>query len=291
MAFKNKLISISTSSVSDKKAGRENMGGRLLCGAVILWFSLLVLFPLTGIIRETIRNGLSIFISTLNNPSSLYAFWLTLLITFVAVVLNTILGTIMAVVFAQQNFKGKLFLESVVDLPFAVSPVVTGFMFIILFGPNGWIGNWFETMDIKIIYALPGMMLVTLFVTLPFVTREILPVLRDIGKDQGEAATTLGASKWQTFRRVTLPAIKWGLVYGITLTISRSIGEFGAVLVVSGSIINQTQTATLRIHDQFTDFNYAGAFSAALILALFSFFILTFLQYLYKKREVKQKNV
>jgi len=285
MVLENKLNSISTTSVSDRKPGRESMGRRLLCGAVILWFSLLVLLPLSGIIRETIRNGFSIFISSLGSPSSLHAFWLTLLITAAAVVLNTILGTVLAIVFARQDFKGKLLLESVVDLPFAVSPVVAGFMFIILFGPKGWIGSWFDAMNIKIIYALPGMMLATLFVTLPFVTREILPVLRSSGKDQEEAAAALGASKWQIFRYVTLPAIKWGLAYGVTLTIARSLGEFGAVLVVSGSIIDKTQTATLRIHDQFTDFNYAGAFSAALILALVSFIILTFIQRLYKKKE------
>jgi sulfate transport system permease protein len=276
--------------VSDKKISREKLGQWLLIAAVLLWFSLLILFPLAGIIKETIRNGLSIFISSLSSSSSLHAFWLTLLTTVFAVVLNTILGTIMALVFARQNFKGKLFLESLIDLPFAVSPVVAGFMFIILFGPNGWLGNWFAAVNIKIIYALPGMMIATLFVTLPFVSREILPILRGFGKDQEEAAVTLGASKWLTFLKVTLPTIKWGLVYGITLTIARSIGEFGAVLVVSGSIINKTQTATLRIHDQFTDFNYAGAFSAALVLAVFSFFILTVIQFLYKKKEANRGN-
>jgi len=269
-----------------KWISRETMGRWLLVGAVLLWFSLLVLFPLWGIVEETVKKGVTIFISNINTPSSLHAFWLTLVITLFAVVLNTILGTILAVVFARQTFKGKLFMESLIDLPFAVSPVVAGLMFIILFGPNGWIGSWFNAMNIKIIYALPGMMIATLFVTLPFVVREILPVLREFGREQEEAAATLGASRWNTFWRVTLPSIKWGLAYGITLTIARSIGEFGAVLVVSGSIINKTQTATLRIHDQFTDFNYTGAFSAALVLAILSFIILNFIQYLYQKKEV-----
>jgi sulfate transport system permease protein len=269
-----------------KRISREILGRWFLIGAVLLWFSLLILLPLWGIIEETVKKGLAIFISNISTPSSLHAFWLTLVITLFAVVLNTILGTILAVVFARQKFKGKLFMESLIDLPFAVSPVVAGLMFIILFGPNGWIGSWFNAMNIKIIYALPGMMIATLFVTLPFVVREILPVLREFGREQEEAAATLGASRWQTFWRVTLPSIKWGLAYGITLTIARSIGEFGAVLVVSGSIINKTQTATLRIHDQFTDFNYAGAFSAALVLAILSFIILNFIQYLYQKKEV-----
>ena len=157
-------------------------------------------------------------------------------------------------------------------------------MFIILFGPHGWIGSWFEMHHIKIVYAFPGMLIATLFVTLPFVAREVIPVLKEFGLKQEEAAYVLGASKWQTFWKVTLPSIKWGLVYGVTLTMARAIGEFGAVLVVSGSIINKTQTATLHIHQEFTDFNYAGAFSAAIILALTSFIILTSLQYIYRKK-------
>ena len=209
---------------------------------------------------------------------------MTLIITFIAVTINTVVGTILAIVLSRHEFKGKLLLESLIDLPFAVSPVVAGVMFIILFGPEGWIGSWFESMNIKIIYALPGMIIATLFVTLPFVVREVTPVLREFGRDQEECAAILGASGWQTFWRVTLPSIKWGLAYGITLTIARSIGEFGAVLVVSGSIINKTQTATLYIHDQFTDFNYAGAFAAALILAAISFVVLNAIQFVYKRR-------
>lgn len=264
---------------------RANIGKWLLIVFVLLWFFLLVLFPLWGIIKETIKGGLAIFITSLSTPTSFHAFLLTLIITTVSVLINTVVGIILAVTFSRHNFKGKLFMESLIDLPFAVSPVVAGFMFIILFGPTGWIGSWFESVNIKIIYALPGMIIATLFVTLPFVAREILPILREFGREQEEAAATLGASGWQTFCLVTLPSIKWGLTYGVTLTIARSIGEFGAVLVVSGSIINKTQTATLHIHDQFTDFNYAGAFSASLVLAIFSFVILSLIQYLYKKEE------
>lgn len=282
----NKPFTIDVLSFWQQKIKRKHLGQRILTSLVLLWFSFLILLPLYGIIKETAKNGLSVFIESLNNPTSLRAFWLTFIITVVAVILNTLFGVIMALVFAQQHFKGKLLLESLVDLPFAVSPVVAGFMFIMLFGPNGWLGSWFAAHHIRIVYALPGMMIATMFVTLPFVAREILPILREFGKEQEEAAATLGASRWQTFFYVTLPSIKWGLTYGITLTISRSIGEFGAVLVVSGSIINQTQTATLLIHDQFTDLNYAGAFSAALVLAVFSFLILTIIQYIYKKKEV-----
>jgi len=264
--------------------GRHRIGKWILLSFVLLWFCVLILIPLSGIIKETFSQGIEAVINSLATPASLHAFWLTILITTSAVILNTLFGTILAIVLARKNFKGKLALESFIDLPFAVSPVVAGFMFIILFGSKGWIGSWFSSMNIKIIYAFPGMLIATLFVTLPFVAREVLPVLREFGPEQEETASTLGASQWQTFWRVTLPSIKWGLAYGITLTIARSIGEFGAVLVVSGSIINKTQTATLRIHDQFTDFNYAGAFSAALLLAAASFFLLNFIHYIYKKK-------
>lgn len=263
---------------------RHRIGKWMLLSSVLMWFFVLILTPLLGIIKETFNQGIEAVKNSLATPASVHAFWLTLVITISVVILNTLFGTILAVVLARQNFKGKLTLESLLDLPFAVSPVVAGFMFIILFGPKGWIGSWFSSMNIKIIYAFPGMLIATLFVTLPFVAREVLPVLREFGLEQEEAASTLGASQWQAFWKVTLPSIKWGLAYGVTLTIARSIGEFGAVLVVSGSIINKTQTATLHIHDQFTDFNYAGAFSAALLLAAASFLLLNFIQFLYKKK-------
>jgi len=272
-------------SIRSRKFKRDKIVRWTLTGFVLLWFLILILFPIIGIIIEALKNGLNVFYSSLTTPEALHAFWLTILTTVAAVLINTFLGVILAIVFARQNFKGKLLLESILDLPFAISPVVAGFMFVVLFGPNGWIGKWFESMDIKIVYALPGMMIATIFVTIPFTAREILPILREFGRDEEEAAAILGASKWQTFRKVTLPSIKWGLAYGITLTIARSIGEFGAIMVVSGSIINQTQTATLFIHAQYTDFNYAGAFSAALVLAIASFVILIFIQLLYKKKE------
>jgi sulfate transport system permease protein len=167
-----------------KHYGNKKVGQWIITALVLAWFFVLVFFPLFGIVKETAAYGLKAFIASLISPASLHAFWLTLLLTVVAVVLNTILGVVMAIMFARHHFKGKLLLETVLDLPFAVSPVVAGVMLIILFGPNGWIGNWFESMNIKIIYALPGMMLATIFVTIPFVTREILPVLREFGREQ-----------------------------------------------------------------------------------------------------------
>ncbi|MGE5341095.1 MAG: sulfate ABC transporter permease [Candidatus Omnitrophota bacterium] len=277
-------------AIRAQKSAREKILRGLLVGGVLTWFGVLILFPIYGIVTEALKNGLSVFFSSLTTPEALHAFWLTALTTIVAVVINTFLGVIMAIVFSRQDFKGKLFMESLLDLPFAISPVVAGFMFVVLFGPNGWIGKLFESANIKIVYALPGMMIATVFVTLPFTAREIIPILREFGRDEEEAAATLGASPWKTFRSVTLPSIKWGLAYGITLTIARSIGEFGAVMVVSGSIINHTQTATLFIHAQYTDFNYAGAFAAALVLAILSFVILIFIQLFYKKKEAERAN-
>ena len=284
MIARHKSSLIDVNSLRQKQTIRENIVKWLLIIFVLLWFFILILFPLWGIIKETIKNGLATFVASINSPASLHSFWLTFIITLLAVIINTVVGVVLAIVFARSHFRGKLLMESLIDLPFAVSPVVAGFMFIILFGPRGWIGSWFESVNIKIIYALPGMIIATLFVTFPFVVREILPTLREFGREPEEAAATLGADGWQAFWLVTLPSIKWGLTYGITLTIARSIGEFGAVLVVSGAIINKTQTATLHIHDQFTDLNYAGAFSAALVLAIFSFVILSLIQYIYKKR-------
>lgn len=263
--------------------------GAVLTLGVLLWVFFLILFPFLGILRETAREGWRAAFLTLGTPEALHAFRLTFSITLWAVVLNTLGGTLLAWVLARQKFRGRLWLESLVDLPFAVSPVVAGFMFILLFGPRGWLGPWFESQGIKVVYAFPGMVLATLFVTLPFVAKEILPVLREVGTDQEEAALTLGASPVQVFFRITLPSIRWGLLYGVVLTIARSLGEFGAVLVVSGSIINSTETATVYIHDRFTDFQYAGAFAASLVLAAVSFLVLFIMQSLLKRRSQEER--
>ena len=265
---------------------QHRFGKNILIAAVVTWFFFMILMPFFGIIREAFRDGLDVFVATITAPESTHSFVLTLWITLATIVINTVFGIILAITLVKQRFRGRLFTEGLLDLPFAVSPVVAGFMFILLFGPRGWIGRWFDAGGIKIVYALPGMLIVTLFVTLPFVAREIIPVLKEFGLQQEESAYVLGASKWQTFWKVTLPSVKWGLAYGVTLTIARSIGEFGAVLVVSGSIINKTQTATLHIHQQFTDYNYVGAFSAAIMLAVISFFILTTMQLLYRRKGV-----
>jgi len=169
-------------------------------------------------------------------------------------------------------------------VPLAVSPVVGGLMFLLLFGPKGLVGPWFEAHGVKVAFALPGMTLATIFVSLPFVTRELVPVLVETGVEQEEAGATLGASRWQIFWRITLPQIKWGLIYGMTLTAARSLGEFGAVMVISGNIIRKTQTITLHVNQELADFHYQGAFSASVVLALFSFGAIMLVQHLYRHK-------
>jgi sulfate transport system permease protein len=259
-------------------------GKRLFLSAVLAWFSFLVLFPVVEMILGAFRNGFVPFLTALQTPAARHAFWLTFWISVISVLVNTFFGLILALVLAQQDFRGKALVNGLVDLPLAVSPVVAGFMFIILFGKNGWLGHWFEQGGIQIVFAVPGMILATIFVSLPFVVREVVPVLKECGLEQEEAARTLGASRWHTFWRVTLPSIRWGLAYGITLTTARSLGEFGAVLVLSGSIIGSTQTATLHVHQEFNDFHFQGAFSASLVLAVVSFSLLIIMELLKKKQ-------
>ncbi|MCX6640438.1 MAG: sulfate ABC transporter permease subunit [bacterium] len=263
---------------------RPPWGKRLLMTGTLGWFGILVLFPVAALLVEGLGSGPQAFINGLKGEAAAKAFNLTLWTTLLAVVINTLMGLLLAILLVRHKFPGKTLFDGIVDLPFAVSPVVTGFMFIVLFGPQGFLGRWFEAGGMKIVFAVPGIVLVTLFVTLPFVTREVVPVLREMGREPEEVAYTLGASKWLTFWKVTLPTIRWGLIYGVTLTIARALGEFGAVLVVSGNIIKRTQTATLHIHQEFTDFNYQGAFSASIVLGGISF-VLLLLTELWKRKQ------
>jgi sulfate transport system permease protein len=249
--------------------------GKWLLNAVVLGsFALLILVPAVALVRQVLAGGWRPFALVLATPEVQRAFGLTLGITAVATVLNTIFGVGLALVLVRQRFWGRSLADGLVDLPFAVSPVVAGLMLVILYGPEGWLGRGIEAAGYRVIYAVPGMVLATMFVTLPFVVREVVPVLREFGTDQVEAAYTLGAGRLQTFWRVTLPLIRWGLAYGVTLTVARSLGEFGALLVVSGNLIGHTQTATLYIHDGIESFQTEGAYAASLILASISFALL-----------------
>jgi sulfate/thiosulfate transport system permease protein len=252
---------------------------RVLIAIVWMYFAVLLIGPIAYLCREALKDGLAAFLTELARPEAVQGFVLTAEITAIVLVVNLVFGTMMALVLTRERFPGRTLLNGLIDLPFAVSPVIAGFMLILLFGPDTVFGSFFETLGIKVLFALPGMILATLFVTFPFVVRELTPILLMIGTDSEEAAKTLGASPWQTFIKVTLPAIRWGLIYGATLTVARAIGEFGAVLVVSGNILRSTQTATLHIYQSYVDFNYTGAYAVAVTLLIASFLILVLLEF------------
>ena len=204
-------------------------------------------------------------------PNAVHAFWLSIEIVLIAVPLNTAFGIGIALLLERGRFKGKALLGMLIDLPFAISPVVVGLALILAYGKTGWFGNWLTGHGIQIIFSVPGMVLATAIVSLPFVARETMPVLRELGVDSEQAAATLGANPWQAFWRVTLPAIRWGVVYGVVLTTARALGEFGAVSVVSGRIEGQTQTLPLYVQASFENFNTTGAYAASIVLALLAF--------------------
>jgi sulfate transport system permease protein len=245
----------------------------------------LILVPALALVRGALSGGLKTFMGALASAEARQAFGLTLGITAGATLVNTLFGLLLAIVLVRHAFWGKTLIDGLVDLPFAVSPIIAGLMLIIVYGAQGWIGRWLEPLEIQVVYAWPGMLLATIFVTLPFVVREVVPVLREFGVDQEEVAYTLGAGRWRTFWRVTLPSIRWGLAYGVTLTVARSLGEFGALLVVSGNILGRTQTATLYVHDGIESFNTAGAYAASVLLAGVSFVMLIGMELLRKRVE------
>lgn len=255
----------------------------LLIGSVWGYFLVLLIGPLLYLVAQSFSDGVAAFWTEITRPEAVHGFLLTGRITLLVLLVNVVFGTITALVLVRQRFLGRTFLSGLIDLPFAVSPVITGFMLILLFGPDTLLGLFFGTLDVKILFAFPAMVLATLFVTFPFVVRELTPLLQTIGTEGEEAARTLGANEWQVFYKVTLPALRWGLVYGATLTTARAIGEFGAVLVVSGNVIHQTQTATLHVYQEHQNYNEPGAFAASLVLAGLSFAILLLSEFLRRK--------
>jgi sulfate/thiosulfate transport system permease protein len=256
-------------------------GGRRVNLPVILvlgYTILLLLAPLLAISWGALSSGLDASWQAITSPDALHALQLTLILALLASALNAVFGLCAAWVLVRDQFRGRAFLNALVDLPFAISPVIAGLMIILLFGRQGWLEALPEALGFRVVFALPGMLLATVFVSLPFVIREVMPVLRHLGTEQEEAAYTLGASGWQAFWHVTLPAIRWGLLYGVSLTFARALGEFGAVLVVSGGVSGMTETATLFIFRSMDDRNYTAAYSMALVLALISFCALVLIE-------------
>jgi len=254
--------------------------------AALGYLAALLAFPVGLVFWRTFEDGLGPVWNAATNPEALHALWLTVLIALIAVPANTIFGVICALVIVRDRFRGKTLLDALVDLPFALSPVVIGLALYLVYARTGWFGGWLVDHGINVIFALPGMILATIFVSLPFVVRETVPVLREIGTEQEEAAWTLGASPLTAFFRVTLPAIRWGVTYGIVLTTARAIGEFGAVSIVSGSIAGRTETLTLHVQQRFQGFDLTGAYTASVELALLALITLLFMTLLRKETPV-----
>jgi sulfate transport system permease protein len=256
----------------------------------LLYVGILVIAPLIGIAWAAFSAGWSTILSTLKQPDVLHAFYLTGVITVITVIVTSVFGVIVALVIARDRFPGRALMSALVDLPLAVSPVIVGLMAVVLFGLGGWFEPWFTSHGIRILFAVPSMVIVTIFICIPFVIREVIPVLQEVGVTEEEAARTLGASSFQTFFRVTLKNIRWGLLYGIALTTARSIGEIGAVLVVSGQITGQTETATLYVLRAFDQFQDAQGYVVALTLALVSIVLLVLIEIFKRRQERMQRT-
>lgn len=257
------------SSVQKRISTQESPGVTLLLIAIALGYLLLFLgIPLIAVFYEALHKGWDLYWEALKEENALAAIKLTLITAAIAVPANLVFGVAAAWAIAKFEFKGKSALITLIDLPFAVSPVVSGLIYVLLFGAQGWFGPWLQAHDIKLIFAVPGIVLATIFVTFPFIARELIPLMQAQGKEEEEAAISLGASGWQTFFRVTLPNIKWGLLYGVILCNARAMGEFGAVSVVSGHIRGLTNTMPLHVEILYNEYNFVAAFAVASLLAL-----------------------
>ena len=239
-----------------------------LISIALLFVLLFLVLPLAAVFTEALRKGFGAYLAALQEPDAWSAIQLTLLTAAIAVPLNLVFGVAAAWAIAKYEFRGKAFLTTLVDLPFSVSPVVAGLMYVLIFGAQGWFGPWLQAHDIKIIFAVPGMVLATVFVTFPFIARELIPLMQAQGNDEEQAAIVLGATGWQTFWYVTLPNIKWGLIYGVILCNARAMGEFGAVSVVSGHIRGQTNTLPLHVEILYNEYQSVAAFAVASLLAI-----------------------
>ncbi|MGB2682816.1 MAG: sulfate ABC transporter permease subunit CysW [Candidatus Competibacter sp.] len=261
----------------------------LLLAAALLFLLLFLVIPLAAVFYEAFRKGAGVYWAAIADPYALEAIRLTLLAAACAVPLNMLFGLAAAWAIAKFEFRGKSVLVTLIDLPFAVSPVIAGLLFVLLFGAQGWFGPWLQERDLKIIFAVPGIVLATLFVTVPFIARELIPLMQAQGSEQEEAALVLGAGGWVTFWRITLPNIKWGLLYGVVLCTARALGEFGAVSVVSGHVRGLTNTLPLHVEILYNEYQFAAAFACASLLTLFALVILA-IKTLIERRALRQRR-
>jgi sulfate transport system permease protein len=258
-----------------------------LIGIAIAYLSLILFIPALNVVVQAFKEGVGPFFDNLKEPNFAHAVKLTVLVALIVVPMNIVFGLCAAWVIARNQFRGRTFLISLLDVPFAVSPVVAGLMIVLLYGRNGWFGPWLEAHNIKIIFAMPAMVLASAFITMPFVAREVIPVLEEAGTEQEEAAKTLGAKDWQIFWNVTLPNIRWGLLYGVLLTNARTMGEFGAVSVVSGNLAGKTQTLPLFVEEAYKQYQTQAAFSAAVLLAGLALVTLVLKEILERRTRIK----
>ncbi|MFG6157191.1 sulfate ABC transporter permease subunit CysW [Halomonas sp. 1390] len=247
---------------------------RLLIGAAVALSALFLLLPLVAIFAQAFAQGLGTFWGNVSDTYTLAAIGLTLFVTALTIPINLVFGVMLAWLVTRFTFPGRRLLQTLIDIPFAISPVVAGLIYLLLYGRNGWLGGWLDAHDLQLMFAWPGILMVTVFVTCPFVARELIPLMQAQGSREEEAAVTLGASGFTLFRRVTLPNIRWALLYGVILTNARAVGEFGAVSVVSGAIRGETNTLPLHVELLYQDYNTVGAFASAALLALIALFTL-----------------
>lgn len=249
------------------RRGEGRIANAIMIVVALLFMVLFLLLPLITVFAQAFAGGISGYIASITDPNTLSAIWLTLIVAGVALVVNVVFGLAASWALARFRFPGRLALLTVLDLPFSVSPVVAGLMLVLLYGRQGWLGPWLEAHNLKIIFALPGMIIATIFVTLPFVARELIPLMEEQGAEEEEAAILLGASGWQMFWRITIPKLRWGLLYGVLLGNARAMGEFGAVSVVSGNILGLTDTMSLDVKALYDGYNIVGSFAVASLLA------------------------
>ncbi|SDG30324.1 sulfate transport system permease protein [Fontibacillus panacisegetis] len=260
----------STKTPTERKRATKESGlvKWILIGAAVLVLCWLIVLPLVVVVTEALKKGFGVYVEAITNPDALSALKLTLIVAAITVPLNTIFGVAAAWVITKFKFRGKQILVTLIDLPFAVSPVIGGLIYVLVYGAHGWFGPWLQEHDLKIIFAIPGIVLATLFVTFPFVARELIPLMEDQGQQEEEAAVMLGARGFRIFWKVTLPNIKWGLLYGIILCNARAMGEFGAVSVVSGHIRGQTNTLPLHVEILYNEYQFSASFAVASLLLL-----------------------